>query len=147
MTQLESEILLNTTVIGDKPVTLSDKTHYNTRSGTMLLDRLRLDKDESDNFISEAIKEILMDQKQNVQKVEVFDKTNKNGKIMKLARVIFAQQTIPSFMKVGNKKISIREEFPTPVVCNTKYCLKFGHTSKQCTNNIRRCFKCGSEDH
>ena len=85
------------------------------------------------------------DQKQNVQKVEVYDKINRNGKKMKLARVVFAQQTVPGFMKVGNKKISIREELPTPMFC--KYCLKFGHAFKRCANDIKRCFKCGSVDH
>ena len=111
----------------------------------MFLDRLRLGKDESDDFISEAMNEILIDQKQTVQKVEVYDKINKNGKNMKLARVVFSQQTVPGFMKVGNKKRCIREELPTPVIC--KFCRKFGHTFKCCTNNIKRCFKCRSVDH
>ena len=111
----------------------------------MLLDILRLTNDESDDFISEAIKEIWMDQKQNVQKDEIYGRINKNGKNMKLARVIFRQQIVPDFMKIGNKKISIREELPAPMIC--KYCLKFGHTFKRCANNIERCLKCGSVDH
>ena len=145
MTKMESEVLLNTKFIGNKTITPSHKTQYNTRTGTMLLDRLRLGNDESDDFISEVIKEFLIDQKQNVQKVKVYNRINKNGKNMKLARVIFAQQTVPGFMKVSNKNICIGEELPTPMIC--KYCLKFGHMFKQCANNMKRRFKCGSVDH
>ena len=38
MTKMDSEVLLNTKFMGDKAVTPSDKTHYNIRTGTMLLD-------------------------------------------------------------------------------------------------------------
>ena len=135
MTKIESEVLLDTKFFGNKTVTPSDKTQYTVRTGTMLIERLRLGNDENDGFISEAIKEILIDQKQNVQNIEVYDKINRNRINMKLARVVFAQKTVPGFMKVGYKKISIWQGLPTPMIC--KYCQKYGYTFKQYTHNIK----------
>ena len=49
-------------------------------------------------------------------------------------------------MKIGNKRIPIREEYPRPMQC--KNCLKYEHTAKYCRSlGTQRCFKCGSLDH
>ena len=106
--------------------------------------RLRLGKDGSDDFGSEVIKEILTDQKQNVQKVKVYEKINEDEEIMKMSRD-FGQQTVSSFLKIHVKKISIRKELPKPEICN--HCLKFGHLFKWCASNIKSRLKCGSVDH
>ena len=70
-------------------------------------------------------------------------------KKLRIAKVTFGQQTIPHYMKVGVKKISIQEELPKPMQC--RICLKFEHTHKRCPNKEdlkeKRCFKCGKEGH
>jgi len=60
----QSKVLLRTKAIGSREVFATDRTQFNTRSGTMILDRLRLDEYESEEFICNAIKEILSGQKQ-----------------------------------------------------------------------------------
>ena len=48
-------------------------------------------------------------------------------------------------MKMGNKRISIKEEIPRPMQC--KVCLRFGHTKKRCKCDYSRCIRCGLRDH
>ena len=57
----ESRRLLATTAIGTNQVIATDEPHYNTRTGTMLLERLRVENDTNES-ICEIIKEILEDQ-------------------------------------------------------------------------------------
>lgn len=145
-TEAQSKLLLETTKLGNKNVVATDINQYNHKTGTMLLDRLRLGVDESDTFIAEAIKEILTDQKQLVSSVQIFErKSFKTKQIMKVARIVFNQQTIPTYMKMGNKRITIQEEIPRPMQC--KGCLRFGHTKKRCRCDYVRCNKCGSKEH
>ena len=145
-TESQSNLLLTIRKIGNKEFIPTDKTQYNCRSGTMLLDRLRLGKDESNYFIAEGIKEILTDQHHKVNDVQIYEKTSfRTTENIKIARIVFGQQTIPSFMKVGNKKIQIREELPRPFHC--RKCLKFGHTKKYCKDETALCYTCGQQYH
>ena len=49
-TEEESVKLLETTIIGTRQVFATDESHYNTRTGTMLLDRLRVENDITESI-------------------------------------------------------------------------------------------------
>ena len=145
-TEAQSKLLLQTSKIGNEEFMPTDKTHYNTRSATMLLDKLRLGKEETDGFIADAIKEILTDQHHKVNDVQIYEKLSfKSKQKIKLARITFGQQTIPFFMKIGNKKIYMKEEIPKPFHC--RKCLRFGHTKKYCKEEVALCYRCGQHEH
>ena len=59
----ESKRLLEARKLGIYEIKASDEAQYNTRIGTMLLDKLRVENDSNES-ICEALKEILEDQKQ-----------------------------------------------------------------------------------
>ena len=100
----ESMKLLKTTKLGTHHVNASDEAQYNTRTGTMLLDRLRIENDSNES-VCETLKEILEDQKHNIRSVTVYERSSvKTGRNIKIAKITFAQQTLPTFMSIGNKK-------------------------------------------
>ena len=148
-TEAQSKLLLGTNSLGMKNVEPKVEARYNTRVGTMLLDRLRVE-DEPNEVLCECIQDILTTQKHNVLDVKIYErKSTKTRKNLRIAKVTFGQQTIPQYMKVGVKRISIQEEFPKPMQC--KICLRFEHTYKRCPSkdelNSQRCFRCGKEEH
>ena len=148
-TEAQSKLLLETNSLCMKNVEPKVEARYNTRIGTMLLDRLRVDN-EPNEVLCECINDILTAQKHNVLDVKIYERTStKTRKNLRIAKVTFGQQTIPHYMKVGVKKISIQEDFPKPMQC--RICLKFEHTHKRCPNKEdlkeKRCFKCGKEGH
>ena len=108
--------------------------------------RLRVENDSNES-ICEIIKEILEDQKHSIKSVNIYERrSRKIEKNLKIAKIVFAQQTIPNSVKIGNKKIPIREEYPKPMQC--RVCLKYEHTARRCRSlATQRCFKCGSIDH
>ena len=147
--EAQSELLLSTNKLCSKEVSPKVEEKFNTRVGTMLLDRLGIG-DESNEVLCKCIKEILMSQNHNVSHVYIYERwSSRIKRNIKIAKVTFNQQSIPKFMKVGVKRISIQEELPKPMQC--KICLKFGHTSNRCINKsnpeYNRCFKCGTQKH
>ena len=148
-TEAQSKLLLETNSLCMKVVEPKVEARYNTRVGTMLLDRLRVE-DESNEVLCDCIKDILTSQKHNVLDVKIYERqSTRTKKNLRIAKVTFGQQTIPRHMKVGVKRISIQEEFPKPMQC--RICLRFEHTHKRCPNredvNSKRCFRCGKEGH
>ena len=105
--EAQSKLLLETKKLGNKVVTPSSNNQYNKRTGTMLLDRLRLGADESDHFIADAIKEVLFDQLQNVSEVQIFERSFKTQKSLKMASHI--QPTNYSSLHENGKQKNIHQ--------------------------------------
>ena len=92
----QSKLLLATNNLCSKEVSPKVEEKFNTRVGTMLLDRLRIGN-ESNAVFCECIEDIPTLQNHNVSHVHIYERfSTKTDRNIKIAKIIFNQQTIPT---------------------------------------------------
>ena len=86
----------------------------------------------------------LQEQNIPVSKVNIFTKTSRRGKELLFASITFESRVVPPKIRIGFKKVEVREDIPKPRQCQV--CWKFGHPAKYCTS-APCCPICGKANH
>ena len=82
----------------------------------------------------------------NVEDLEIYEipQRNKENSPLKIAKIKFEGQSLPSDVKIMGQKRELRPHIPKPMQC--KKCSKFGHSTTKCRNE-QICAFCGSSEH
>ena len=123
----------------------TDQNMFNQRIGTVRVDLFQPGPDTSNEFISETIKIICTDQNHSIEDISIYEIITRNKIKVKLAKIIFKQQSLPNFITFAGRRIKVQEQLPRPMQC--RKCLLFGHTSKRCKKEEQRCARCNTTEH
>ena len=142
-TKEQSEIYQSLSSINRIEVTVQRHDQLNSIEGTVILPQ----NNDCDGLPDEAIlQESLRIRYPNVENVKVYEIPNKKNppKKLRIARIKFEGQTLPSDIKIEGQRRELLPFIPKPLQC--KNCSKYGHTDKLC-RNVSVCAFCGSKDH
>ena len=142
-TKEQSEIYQNLNNINGIEVSVQRHDKLNSIEGTVVLPQ----NNDCDGLPDEnVLLESLKIRYPNVEHVKVYEIPNKKfpSKKLRIARIKFEGQVLPSNIKIEGQKRELLPYVPKPLQCNN--CSKFGHTYVRC-RNASKCAFCGSTDH
>ena len=142
-TKLQSETYQSLDNMNGIKVSVQRHDKLNSIEGTVILPP----NNDSDGLPEETL--LLQSLKlryPNVESLKVYEIPSKKkaGSKLRIARIKFEGQVLPSNIKIEGQKRELLPYLPKPLQCRN--CSKYGHTHSKC-RNPSKCAFCGSEDH
>ena len=136
----QSEIYQNLKNLDNIQVQVKRHDKLNSIYGTVVLPGHQEDIDQ--NMLLDSLKK----RYPNVEDIEIYEipQRNKENSSLKIAKIKFEGQNLPTDVKIMGQKRELRPHIPKPLQC--KKCSKFGHSIKKCRNE-HICAFCGSAEH
>ena len=140
-TQCNAEVMERLQDIQTHKITTSRDQLLNSRRGTIIVPLSEF-KDETN--IERKLHDHLTSNNLPVANVRVFKKTDKRHSTITCARITFDSRSLPDEVRVGFKKVKVREDLPRPRQCRN--CWRFGHLGDVC-RSAPCCPICGELNH
>ena len=142
-TKMQSETYQSLNNVNGIKVSVERHDKLNSIEGTVILPP----NNDCDGLPEEALLlESLKLRYPNVESLKLYEIPSKkqNGGKLRIARIKFEGQILPSNIKIEGQRRELLPYLPKPLQC--KNCSKYGHTHSKC-RNPSKCAFCGSEDH
>ena len=142
-TKIQSETYQSLENIDGIKVSVKRHDTLNSIEGTVILPP----KNDGDGLPEETL--LLKSLKlrySNIENIKVYEIPSKrqNGSKLRIARIKFEGNILPTNIKIEGQKRELIPYVPKPLQCRN--CSKYGHTHNKC-RNPSKCAFCGSEDH
>ncbi|MEO1419147.1 MAG: hypothetical protein AAFW00_28090, partial [Bacteroidota bacterium] len=119
----------------------SRDTLLNSRRGSILVP---LSEFKNEDNIQDRLHDHLLKNDLPVSNVKVYKKTSRHNATLTCASITFDSRKLPEEVRIGFKKVKVKEDLPKPRQCHS--CWSFGHLETICRSDLC-CPVCADPNH